>query len=124
MRTILALGLAAALFVAAGCQQPTTKPAAAHSGAMDVSPTVTSTPTYAPAPGPAVLPPEPTAAAAVAPSGPGASTASYTVKKGDTLFHIAKDKYGDGKQWTKIASANPGLSPATLKVGQTLVIPQ
>jgi 5'-nucleotidase/UDP-sugar diphosphatase len=124
MRTILALALAAALFVAAGCQQPTTKPAAAHSGALDVSPTVTTTPTYAPAPGAAALPPEPTAAAAVAPSGSAASIASYTVKKGDTLFHIAKDKYGDGKQWTKIASANPGLSPATLKVGQTLVIPQ
>jgi nucleoid-associated protein YgaU len=49
---------------------------------------------------------------------------SYKVKKGDTLFAIAKTQYGDGKQWQKIASANPGVSPSTLHVGQTLVIPQ
>ena len=40
-----------------------------------------------------------------------------------TLYSIAKTSYGDGKQWQKIASANPGVSPSTLKVGQTLVIP-
>ncbi|MDB5300904.1 MAG: hypothetical protein JWO87_2567 [Phycisphaerales bacterium] len=124
MRTIFALGLTAVVFVAAGCQQPATKPAgAARSGALDVSPTVTSTPTYTP-PSSTVLPPEPSAApVAAAPTAVAGAGSSYTVKKGDTLFHIAKDKYGDGKQWTKIASANPGLSPATLKVGQTLTIP-
>ena len=40
---------------------------------------------------------------------PAAGNGSYTVKKGDTLYRIAKDHYGDGKQWTKIASANPGV---------------
>jgi 5'-nucleotidase/UDP-sugar diphosphatase len=123
MRTIFALGFAALMVVAAGCQGPTTKPASsAHSGAMDVSPAVSSTPTYT-APSATALPPEPSAAPAVAPTAVAASGSSYTVKKGDTLFHIAKDKYGDGKQWTRIASANPGLSPSSLKVGQTLVIP-
>ena len=48
---------------------------------------------------------------------------SYTVKKGDTLYGIARQRYGDGKQWSKIASANPGLRPETLKVGQTIQIP-
>jgi len=47
----------------------------------------------------------------------------YTVKPGDTLYHIAKVRYGDGKQWQQIASANPGVSPTSLKVGQVLVIP-
>ena len=48
---------------------------------------------------------------------------TYTVKKGDTLYGIAKKKYNDGKQWQKIASANPGLSPSSLKVGQTITLP-
>ena len=48
---------------------------------------------------------------------------SYTVKKGDTLYSIARTHYGDGKQWQRIASANPGLRPSSLKVGQTITIP-
>src|SRR5262249_34491644 len=51
------------------------------------------------------------------------SSGSYTVKKGDTLYGIARQRYGDGKQWTKIAAANPGLKPNTLKVGQTIQLP-
>src|SRR5438046_8037932 len=35
---------------------------------------------------------------------------SYTVKKGDTLFSIAKSRYGNGNQYSKIIAANPGLS--------------
>ena len=57
---------------------------------------------------------------------PGAGVAgggSYTVRKGDTLFGIAKTAYGNGNQWQRIASANPGLSPATLKAGQTITLP-
>ncbi len=48
---------------------------------------------------------------------------SYTIKKGDTLFSIAKSNYGTGRDWQKIAAANPGLSPSKLKVGQTIQIP-
>ena len=48
---------------------------------------------------------------------------SYTVKKGDTLFSIAKATYGSGNQWQRIVSANPGLSPSTLKAGQTITLP-
>ena len=48
---------------------------------------------------------------------------SYTVKKGDTLYSIARQRYGNGKEWSKIASANPGLRPESLKVGQTITVP-
>ena len=47
----------------------------------------------------------------------------YTVKKGDTLYSIARSHYGDGKQWQRIAVANPGLEPSKLRVGQTITIP-
>ena len=29
----------------------------------------------------------------------------------------------DGKRWQQIASANPGLTPATLRAGATIVVP-
>jgi len=52
-----------------------------------------------------------------------ASGERYTVKQGDTLYHISKVHYGNGNQWQRIATANPGVSPTSLKVGQVLVIP-
>jgi nucleoid-associated protein YgaU len=45
------------------------------------------------------------------------------VKKGDTLFGIARANYGSGSQWQRIAAANPGLSPSTLKAGQKITLP-
>ena len=53
----------------------------------------------------------------------GETGGTYKVKRGDTLFAIARTHYGDGKQWTKIAAANPGVSPQSLKVGQTINVP-
>ncbi len=38
----------------------------------------------------------------------------YTVKAGDSLWKIAKATYGDGRMWTKIRDANPGLKPDAL----------
>jgi len=35
-----------------------------------------------------------------------ASTRSYTVKQGDTLYAIAKETYGDGRYWRAIYEAN------------------
>lgn len=58
-----------------------------------------------------------------APAAPAAAAGSYTVKKGDTLFGIARQHYGSGAQWQRIANANPGLTPATLKAGTTIAIP-
>jgi 5'-nucleotidase len=48
---------------------------------------------------------------------------TYLVKRGDTLFRIAREQYGSGGEWRRIAQANPGLTPATLKAGQRLVMP-
>jgi nucleoid-associated protein YgaU len=86
-----------------------------------------------PVPAPAAQPvvydsaPAPTAQAA-APAAPEASATTaggtkYKVQKGDTLYSLAKSHYGSGKEYTKITAANPGLSPATLKAGQTITIP-
>jgi nucleoid-associated protein YgaU len=56
------------------------------------------------------------------------SQGSYTVKKGDTLWGIAKKVYGKGSDWRKILSANPKAlsipgNTKTLKIGTVLVIP-
>ena len=58
-----------------------------------------------------------------APAPAAATGGKYTVQKGDTLWKIATASYGNGNQWQRIASANPGLTPATLKAGQTITIP-
>lgn len=52
-----------------------------------------------------------------------ASPKTYTVKKGDTLFSIAKNHLGSGRDWQKIAAANPGLTPTKLKAGQQIAMP-
>lgn len=99
------------------------------------------TPTPASARGPAYLPPsgnessapfvaDPSPAAAPATAAPVAKPRpsktdgkTYIVKPGDTLFHIAKAHYGSGAKWHQIVDANPGLTPATLKAGQKLLMP-
>jgi 5'-nucleotidase/UDP-sugar diphosphatase len=60
---------------------------------------------------------------ATAPKPVGVQAKTYLVKHGDTLFRIAKEHYGSGSQWHRIAAANPGLTPATLKAGQKLLMP-
>ncbi len=121
---VAALPLAAVLVIAAtGCAN---KKPQAKSSVLDVSPSpvVTSTPAQpqfepvAPLPPPAAAVTETPAPVKVASTG-----GSYTVKKGDTLFSIAKAHYGNGNQWQKIASANNGLQPSKLKVGQTITLP-
>ncbi len=51
---------------------------------------------------------------------------THTVKKGDTLWYIAKLYYGSGAQYTKIYNANKsiiGKNPNIIKVGMVLQIP-
>jgi 5'-nucleotidase len=121
--------------VSAGCSGKGNKTGsmATNPGVTDVS--ITPTPLAAePAPQPLAQPvvsdtptiaPAQAAPVAAAPAAPARSAASgkYTVQKGDTLWKIATASYGNGNQWQRIASANPGLTPATLKAGQTIMIP-
>lgn len=129
-RTLLIAAVVVAAAGSVGCNRNKTA-TARSSGALDITP-----------PTPVYTQPQPVAAAPVAqpvvydtqPSPQFASQPApaptlndggnrYTVKKGDTLFSIAKTRYGNGNQWQKIASANPGLTPQTLKAGQTITIP-
>ena len=50
---------------------------------------------------------------------------TYTVKKGDCLWNIAKQFYGKGSEYTKIFDANTNqiVNPNLIYVGQVLVIP-
>lgn len=110
------------LAVLAGCQnqnKSTEGPPLAGNTVAEV------TPTPAPSPAPTTLTPpaEPVVTEAPATTAPPSGNKSYVVKRGDTLWSIAKSSYGDGKQYKRIMAANPGVSPNALRVGQTLMIP-
>lgn len=49
---------------------------------------------------------------------------SYKIVKGDTLWDIAVRAYGDGYQWSKIASTNNLPNPDLIHTGNTLKIPR
>ena len=106
-----------------GCANKKTSSIPASESVADIAPTPPPAPAYQPAPQPvAAAQPvvyENTQASATGTIGGG----SYTVKRGDTLYSISRARYGDGKQWSKITAANPGLRPESLKVGQTITIP-
>ena len=122
------IGLPLVAAAMAGCQNKSGG-VPSSSSALDVS----AQPIYS-APAPSYSAPvqpvydsAPVVASAVSPaysnSATGLGGGSYVVKKGDTLYGIARTHYGDGKKWQQIASANPGLSPTSLKVGQTITLP-
>ena len=116
-----ALTIAALAAIAGGCQNKSASANRAPLAPMvtDISPTPPAPVYVAPS-----QPIQPVAAAPIADSAPVASAGgTYTVQKGDTLYKLTREHYGDGKQWNKIAAANPGLSPSSLKVGQKIVIP-
>lgn len=48
---------------------------------------------------------------------------TYTVKRGDTLWAIAKKYYGNGAKYPKIATASKIKNPNLIYVGQKLTIP-
>lgn len=123
MRQAIIIAVVGVLVLSVGCAKRTTT-AVADSTITDI------TPTYTPAPEPVYTPP-PAYSTTPSPSdtytAPVATSAStgerYTIKKGDTLYSIARNRYGDGKQWTRIAQANPGIDPQKLAVGQVIILP-
>ena len=123
MRLLSTLAMTLTLLTVIGCggQKPAEQPIAS-SPVSDVTPVTTAT--YKPEPMPVmttVVPPAPEVAMTT-PTGPSAGN-THVVKKGETFYSLAKLHYGNGKQWQRIASANPGVTPSSLKVGQTLIIP-
>ncbi len=50
---------------------------------------------------------------------------TYTVQKGDTLSKIAREYYGDDKQYMRILEANRDKlkDPDKIQIGQVLTIP-
>lgn len=76
---------------------------------------------------PNVAPKEATVSVTPAPQ-PAASNAitanTYTVQKGDDLWHIAVRAYGDGYQWVKIAQVNNLANPSLIFSGNVLKIPR
>ena len=47
---------------------------------------------------------------------------TWTVKRGDTLWDIACNLYGDGTRWREIAAKNGITNPRTLQIGRVLVL--
>lgn len=47
----------------------------------------------------------------------------YTIKKGDTLYELAKEYYGEGSYWKELALYNGVKDPRRLKIGKTIFIP-
>jgi 5'-nucleotidase len=134
LKTIITKALlpcAAIALVSAGCQQKATQvPASSDLTVTPVATPAAATPVYSAVPVPSSTA-QPvtydstssTPTASAGSTGAPASGSTYVVKPGDTLYGIARRLYGDGKQWQRIAAANPGLSPQMLKVGQTINLP-
>jgi nucleoid-associated protein YgaU len=53
-----------------------------------------------------------------------ASADTYTIVAGDSLHSVAARLYGDERQWRSIVTANPGLNPGRLHVGQVIKLPR
>lgn len=51
------------------------------------------------------------------------TTKTYTMKKGDTLWALAEEYYGDGTQWKKIAKASGIKDPKKIPIGAKITIP-
>lgn len=80
--------------------------------------------TPAPAPAaPAATAPSAAAPAATAPATAAAAVSKYVVEKGDSLWKIAAEKYGDGALWTRIVKANTLKHPNHIEIGEELELP-
>ncbi|MDW8262426.1 MAG: LysM peptidoglycan-binding domain-containing protein [Phycisphaerales bacterium] len=134
MKAQSALVAVAALMVAGGCGNRSSSSSAldivdpyapsSYSSAQPSTPSAQPVSNPQPAPQNVVYDTQPVTGYQTPPTQqPITAGSTYQVKRGDTLFSIAKSRYGNGNQWQKIAAANPGLTPQNLKAGQTIVIP-
>jgi ACR3 family arsenite transporter len=55
---------------------------------------------------------------------PSAPADTYIIVAGDSLRSLAARLYGDERQWRSIVTANPGLDPRRLHVGQVINLPR
>jgi nucleoid-associated protein YgaU len=122
------LGLMALAAVAGGCSSSNkdAKSTALRPAVIDIAPSAPAayaSPVQPIAPVAVAQPVEPAPVAYSPAAAPAVGGSTYTVQKGDSLYKIARERYGDPKQWQKIAAANPGINPNSLKVGQTLTMP-
>ncbi len=102
----IAAATAPAAEPAAGTQAPATEeaqPATQPAATEPVDKAVTTEP--APAPQPA------------------ATESKHVIAKGDTLWDLAVQFYGDGELWKKISAANGKPNPRKLAIGEELEIP-
>lgn len=86
--------------------------------------------TFSTPPSSSTMPPSASSVEVLTPSGSGlpavgVTTGSYTVRKGDTLYKIARTVYGDERRWRDIYQLNRGKlpSPDKIFVGMTLELP-
>ncbi len=91
------------------------KPAAPAPAATTAAPAATP----APAPAAPATPAPPTTTPAAA----AAAASKYVVEKGDSLWKIAAEKYGDGALWQRIAKANTLKHPNHIEIGEELELP-
>ena len=131
--TALSIASLVAASMAVGCASkpaPRSTSTSINSGVTDVRP-------IAPAPAPVMVQPiqpvqpvQPVVSdtspvvqsTAVASATPAITGSTYTVQKGDTLYKIARAKYGEASAVKKIQAANPGIT-ANIKVGQKINLP-
>jgi nucleoid-associated protein YgaU len=115
--------IAVSLLIAAGCQQQQASKPMTDSATLDVNSSPMPVAYASPAPIQTATPDPALASAAPMGSSTASNSNNYTIQKGDTLWKIASQHYGDGKKWHEIADANPGLSPSSLRIGATITLP-
>jgi 5'-nucleotidase / UDP-sugar diphosphatase len=125
----LSLLCAAGLVAVVGCNNnKKTATGPANPSVADIRP-VNAAPAPAPMPVQPVQPIQPVVSdtpptvTQVASATPQITGSTYTIQKGDTLYKVARAKYGDQSAVKRIVAANPGLSPNTIKVGQKINLP-